>query len=421
MRQALLLMLALVACDPEPLTPGSDAGSGRDAETMSCAAPREVCGSRCINRLSDPDHCGGCNHPCTGGSFCSNGECTSTCGAGLKACDGTCVDVATERLHCGDCDKPCANGLECRSGSCFCPGDLVECQLGAGCVDTDSDEANCGICGRTCRADQECVLGSCTCTDGFLDCDGACVDGQRTHDRCGRCDRVCAVDEVCREGDCACAGGDTESDCTNGDDDDCDTLADCLDDDCVGETRACAGACGPGIETCSQSHVWGACVGGSGEAEICGDGIDQDCNGSDLRNPDSYEPNDTCTSCRSLSATVDPAVSIRASFDSRNDRKDCYCFQADDSASPFPENINVSLTQIPLARDFDVFLYPSVAECTANNPIARSENNGNLDDTIDWGERFGSDDGGTWVVCVTNPFASFDCSSTYSLSVDGLR
>ena len=76
------------------------------------------------------------------------------------------------------------------------------------------------------------------------------------------------------------------------------------------------GACGPGVETCLSDGQWGMCEGGNGESEICGDGIDQDCDGSDLRMPDSFEPNDSCGLCKYLTATVDPQKeSISASFD----------------------------------------------------------------------------------------------------------
>ncbi|MDY0001337.1 MAG: DNRLRE domain-containing protein [Polyangia bacterium] len=68
----------------------------------------------------------------------------------------------------------------------------------------------------------------------------------------------------------------------NGLDDDCDGL---VDEGCPcsnGDTRACGteeGACVAGVETCAAGE-WGPCLGGVGPvAEICADGLDNDCDG----------------------------------------------------------------------------------------------------------------------------------------------
>src|SRR5262249_53722263 len=148
-----------------------------------------------------------------------------------------------------------------------------------------------------------------------------------------------------------------ETECDNDNDDDCDGLKDCADPDCIGATRACSGACGPGLETCGADGMFSACVGGDGSPEICGDGIDQDCSGADLRRPDAYEPNDTCATCTPLTGE-DPAQTISASFDSVDDGVDCFKFEAVDDVF-YPEEIIVQLEHIPAGQDYDLYLYAS--------------------------------------------------------------
>ncbi len=201
-------------------------------------------------------------------------------------------------------------------------------------------------------------------------------------------------------------------------DDDCDGLIDCEDDDCMDATRPCMGACGPGVETCDGEGTWGVCEGGSGEMEICGDGIDQDCDGVDPDNPDEFEPNDDCDSCALISSMTDPVVTISARFDSVSDRVDCFRFLADDSLAG--ENIEVDLTNIPSGHDYDVFLYRNYDDCVDRNALVSGVNSLNEDEHLFWGERFALDDSGTYYIRVTR-FRGHSCTDDYSLSVDGLR
>jgi len=76
----------------------------------------------------------------------------------------------------------------------------------------------------------------------------------------------------------------------------CDTGAAVALEACaVDSTRSCytgpegtlgVGACRPGLQTCGADGVFGACTGHTGPVtEVCGDGVDQDCNGVDVPCP----------------------------------------------------------------------------------------------------------------------------------------
>jgi hypothetical protein len=216
----------------------------------TCEPGWELCGDKCVDTQTDPEHCGGCDLPCTApehaGPICLGGECDWNCEAGWvdadggeangcecqqqgtnesicddgadDDCDGTvdCADADCEGAACGE------DGLVCVSGSCACSlgegpeaacGDgvdndcdgLVDCAdttcanqscgnitdtcCGTACVDTLSDFYNCGVCGHDCDAGQVCNSGVCAidCSGGLTDCGGSCVDTDTSVDHCGDC------------------------------------------------------------------------------------------------------------------------------------------------------------------------------------------------------------------------------------------
>ncbi|RLN30666.1 protein STIG1-like [Panicum miliaceum] len=64
---------------------------------------------------------------------------------GATCCGGQCVDTVSSPYHCGGCNKVCKN----RHGTC----------CGGRCVDLDSHKDNCGRCGNQCS--NKCNYGFC--------------------------------------------------------------------------------------------------------------------------------------------------------------------------------------------------------------------------------------------------------------------
>jgi hypothetical protein len=196
-------------------------------------------------------------------------------------------------------------------------------------------------------------------------------------------------------------------------------MVDCADPDCNGATRSCRDSvCGAGLQTCNGAGSWGMCRGGGGTAEICGDGIDQDCDGRDTRLPDEWETNDTCEQAKMI-GTVDPNMSIFATFDSVADSYDYFKISVTDSWVP-GEILYVSLTSIPTGHDYDLYLYKGLTNCRAGSALAYSNETGNDSEYIFWTEPAGGDDGGTYYIRVVR-YRGQSCTMPYELFVNGLR
>ena len=194
------------------------------------------------------------------------------------------------------------------------------------------------------------------------------------------------------------------------------------------ESRVCGsdvGACveGRSRRSCDAECRWsdfGPCEGGvEAEVEICGSALDEDCDGTVLRAPDQYEPNNDCSSCTLLSPDEDPSGEIFATIDSVEDRRDFYCFDAGDSTfNPF-ESISLSLTNIPIGADYDIFLYSSLEECERGNALAQGIRAAGQPEEIDWGERRLVDDNGRYYIKIQQVFGQ-SCEIQYRLTYRGL-
>ena len=458
---------------------------GPGSETCSaglwagCSAPEDCA---CEAAAVDAQICGQCgsrDRTCTDGRWsewtaCHEGA-VGACAPGAAE-TGPCERCGVHTRTCGpNCEwgdfQACASSGECEAGaveSDACPGgcgmrtrtcdvacgwgEWTGCDAGGGVLgcapgdeQTEPCGARCGVrrrsCGPACSwaGWGECEgVGDCTAGSEQIEaCDG---DGTRLR----TCNRMCQWGEfgVC-ESAAQCAAGDMESEacgqcglrtrtCSEGRR--WEAFSECQDEGpCAAgseEDRVCGsdeGVCQTGVQRrgcdpACQWREWGPCLEGVEPVpEVCGNNLDEDCDGDSERRPDAWEPNDTCGGCRLLDG-VDPEVTLNATSDAFDDRSDFYCFDVEDGVSlpGFSEHILVTLGDVAGAMDLDLFLYENVAACEAGNSLASSIAGVGQDEALDWGERFNHEDAGRYVVEVRR-YGEPLCDAEYALSIDGLR
>jgi Putative metal-binding motif len=134
------------------------------AGTCACP-PANTCGSECVDKNTDTDHCGACFHACPTVATCVGGTCD--CPGSQTACGSICVDTQTDELNCGGCGQPCPAGATCDGGDCACPGNAATVCADS-CVDLQSNDDHCGACGNAC-VHGSCQGGQCpACTPGGM-------------------------------------------------------------------------------------------------------------------------------------------------------------------------------------------------------------------------------------------------------------
>ena len=290
-----------------------------------CPEGMERCGEECFDLTTDPAHCGSCTNACSSDRACVGGSCV--CREGLTDCDGTCFDLTSDPQHCGGCTTLCPTGWVCSASNCSleCGAGLENCS--GACVDLQTDPMHCGNCTNVCPtavgADPGCDAGSCSLVcqpnrwdlDEVPGCEYTCefVSGTETCNGedddcngeaddtfpCSRGELVECVSECGTDGSGPCTAAcqiPADNACTppaescNGEDDDCDGECDNGFACCAGVVDDCTTECGTeGSSTCSATCAAGTCC---AEAETCGNGCDDNCNGGvDEGCP---PPNDTC-------------------------------------------------------------------------------------------------------------------------------
>jgi hypothetical protein len=209
------------------------------------------------------------NNVCTANDACTSGKCT---GAG-KTCDdnNACTD--------NNCDPV--------TGACTYPNNTAPCDDGLIC--TTGDACTAGTCkggGNKCDDKNPCTADTCASSNGACSYKaqlGSCSDNNActNQDTCGTDANgngvclpgaavTCNDNNVCTDDTCAPATGCVYTNNT--------FSQTCYD----GPTGSAGkGLCKSGTKTCSKGTA-GACVGQVlPTTEVCGDNIDQDCDGSD--------------------------------------------------------------------------------------------------------------------------------------------
>lgn len=403
------------------------------------------------------------------------------CERSTECLGGHCVDSDEGKV----CSRACANEDDCPEGW-LCLADqrggvdvvyicfpdrsslCAPCQRSEDCLGQGSRCLGIGrasYCARPCDVDRR------PCPDGFQ-CrdileDGQVVDRQcvPADDQCGECidndgdgygvgpeciDDDCndddddihpTADEVCNQTDDDCDGtfdeqavdlnacgvcGDAPLEVCDGADQDCDGESDENNDPVVpGRLKQdCSTACGDGQEECLGGQ-WLNCSAPPSFPEVCGDGVDNDCDGILVNRPDQYEPNNTCGNAANLGE--DPDVVIRPTMDSVDDRFDYFWFRGKDNTNAGcvfgdREEIQIDLLSQPAGVQLRMRVFLEQDSC---NAAIREFRDGVGDcgghPCFRFEESCGTDEDGNYYIQIEKIGDGYNCDATYELRVKGLR
>jgi hypothetical protein len=242
--------------------------------------------------------CGdGFDNDCDGLVDCADPDCRNTaCNAfGMKCTNNalstntctvcTAVPAQVTETSCGDgIDNDCDGFTDCADPNCQPAGAVPgKACLANGFLCTAAGACACSGNGGVAQATEtSCADGKDNDCDGSIDCaDSDCLGQACVRPTGGSVGTVCSA-----AGACVCSGNGgtpqaTETSCSDGFDNDCDGLIDCQDPDCGGKAcvfavpgtaRTTAGVCNATSKTCTCTPV-------PETGALCGDGIDNDCDG----------------------------------------------------------------------------------------------------------------------------------------------
>ena len=207
-------------CDDNALC----AGTLRDCSEADSQCAEGVCDDdedACVGSPINEDQPCDDNDPCTEGDVCWDGQCygdSKDCDDDNPCTDDSCDPangncVNTPRADCDPTGDPCTQNDTCMGGLCLNPIDGFEG----------------GYCSEDCSDDGQCVGTDTACAEyqGDMWCFVTCELGQG--DTCTRAGYRCAPVGTGSQG--VCWPG--EDNCTDGQDNDSDSLYDCNDPDCA--------------------------------------------------------------------------------------------------------------------------------------------------------------------------------------------
>lgn len=102
-------------CGPKASPPKPSSGGGGGGGGGSCAAPKQTCGSSCVNLNNDVNNCGSCGNVCSGNypicenKFCKSATDAQCTGAGQEPCTTKYADFGLGHTC-------CAKGYKCDVG-----------------------------------------------------------------------------------------------------------------------------------------------------------------------------------------------------------------------------------------------------------------------------------------------------------------
>jgi hypothetical protein len=112
--------------------------------TPACCAEEFDCNPssaelECVVTTTDRANCGGCDVACADDEICRNGYC-ERCEPPATRCDNACAELSSAMQHCGECDHPCTGAaMYCECGECVTERTDASCPGPDGDADTDVD------------------------------------------------------------------------------------------------------------------------------------------------------------------------------------------------------------------------------------------------------------------------------------------
>ncbi|WP_373048962.1 MXAN_6577-like cysteine-rich protein [Vulgatibacter sp.] len=125
----------------------------------ACPEPTSACEGYCADLAADPNNCGGCGTVCGNGQRCLDGGCTEDCRATETDCDGFCANLQDSPLHCGACGVECDAGQGCVKGVCTTMP-LPDLSVDAGVLSSSLNYLVTNFEANSCAVVEGCVAGT---------------------------------------------------------------------------------------------------------------------------------------------------------------------------------------------------------------------------------------------------------------------